>query len=209
MIAPDNRRWTALFLGGLWAATLIGAIPVLRLGVAEVEAARGATSAVFVGLIDNPLVGEKAREARFDLAPPIDPARQVEELSDILVRRPLSSFHWLELARARYAAGAPPKTFFDAVAMSQLTGPNEAAIMASRAVFGLSLWPLASADMRKSLIRDLVGGWPQVAETRRMLLRIMLDDARPQTRTELLAALAPFNAAGADVATRLGLDAAR
>ncbi len=207
-VADAPRLVTALLVGALCALTIARAIPELRFGFITSALSGDSAVAALAPLVDDRRVGAWAREARLEIAPPTEQRLVARELGDILSRRPLSSLHWLELARARYAEGASPEQYFRALNMSQLTGPNEASIMAARAVFGLSLWSLAPADLRKAVTRDLVGGWPQVSETRRMLLRIMFADAFPQTRTEIVSSLSQYGEEGASIAARLGLDSA-
>lgn len=200
--ASQSRRLTALLASGIFAAAILFAVPTLRFGFAE---SAGSPSAL-VALADDPLVGERAGEALLEIAPPRGARARVAELDAILSQRPLSGAHWLQLARARYETGEAPEKYFKALEMSQLTGPNEASTMAGRAVFGLSLWSLAAAKMRHALLIDLVGGWPQVSETRRILMRAMFAEAEPRIRAEVAAGLSPYGVQGADVAMRLGLE---
>ncbi|MCX7899697.1 MAG: hypothetical protein N2444_06400 [Methylocystis sp.] len=200
-----TRIGAALAIGGLCALIIARAVPIVRFGYIGATQTGVSAALAYGSLVNDRLVGGLAREARFEAAPPSDQRQATAEISAILARRPLSSRHWLELARARYADGSAPEKFFDAVRLSQMTGPNEASIMAGRAVFGLSLWSLAPADLRKALARDLVGGWPQISETRRALLRVMLDVATAQAREEIASSLVAFGDDGGAIAARLGL----
>ena len=204
-LACASRVITAALVSALSLATIWSAYPLLRFGVAAVTP-DGATSLMRMSaLVDDAAVGGMARARLVDSVAPNDSKRRVSELSETLARAPLSSGVWLDLARARFADGAEPAKIFGALAMSRTTGPNEALVMAGRANFGLPLWRLASHEIQDAIARDLVGGWFEVNDTRRMLLRVLLAQAVPETRAELRAALIAHGEDGAAVADRLGL----
>jgi len=69
----------------------------------------------------------------------------------------LSSANWLSLAGMRLVAGQPEKQVLAALTMSWLTGPNEGSVMLQRGVFGLLLWEVLPADLRKRVIDDVTG----------------------------------------------------
>jgi hypothetical protein len=201
---PVRARAAAL-VSALALAAIWGAIPLLRFGLAAITLDEAASAARMSALVDDAVVGGMARARLIDNAGPSESRRRVAELSEMLARAPLSSGLWLDLARARFADGAEPAKIFSALDMSQMTGPNEALVMAGRAIFGLPLWMLASHEMREAITRDLVGGWFEVKDTRRMLLRVLLAQARPETRAELRAALIAHGKDGVAIAVRLGL----
>lgn len=203
--APRERIMPALFASALAMLAVWGAAPLLRLGVASLPLEARGSAARLSALVDDAAVGALARERLLDALGPGESRRRVTELSSLLARAPLASGLWLELARARFADGATPKSIFDALAMSQVTGANEALVMAGRAIFGLPLWRLATPDMRKAITRDLVGGWFEIKDARRMLLRVLLAQARDETRSELREELLSQGPDGAAVASRLGL----
>lgn len=200
-----SRSATALLVSALALFAILGAIPLLRFGVASVTPDEAASIARFSALADDPAVGALARARLIDSIEQDEGLLRAAELSEMLSRAPLSSGVWLDLARARFSGGGEPAKIFDALAMSQTTGPNEALVMAGRAIFGLPLWPLASPPTRKAIARDLVGGWFEVKDTRRMLLRVLLAQSRPATRVELRAELLAQGKDGAEIAARLGL----
>lgn len=203
---PRPLILTAALISALAAIAIWRSVPLLRFGVASITADETVAASRLVGLVDDPSVGSLARERLLDAVEPEESRRRVKELSDLLARAPLSSGVWLDLARARFADGASPKKIFDALAMSQTTGPNEALVMAGRAIFGLPLWRLASPEMRKAIVRDLIGGWFEVKDARRMLLRVLLAQAQSDTRTELRAGLVAQGKDGVAIAARLGLE---
>lgn len=201
----EPRFWTALLVCVVSALTIWGAMPLLRLGVASIASDEATSVARFLTLVDNPSVGALARLQLLDNVRLDDSSRRVANISALLAGAPLSSGLWLDLARARYADGAPTQKIFGALAMSQTTGPNEALVMAGRAIFGLPLWRLGSPDMHKMIVRDLIGGWIEVTEARRVLFRVLLMQARSETRAELREILVAQGEDGSAIASRLGL----
>jgi hypothetical protein len=83
--------------------------------------------------------------------------KRADDLSALLSVRPLSSVNWLSLAGMRLVAGQPEKQVLAALTMSWLTGPNEGSVMLQRGVFGLLLWEVLPADLRKRVIDDVTG----------------------------------------------------
>jgi hypothetical protein len=81
----------------------------------------------------------------------------IDDLAHLLSLRPLSSADWLSLAAARLEAEKPTPQVEAALTMSWLTGPNEAAIMWPRAVFGILHWEALSPDARDRVVTDLAG----------------------------------------------------
>ena len=77
----------------------------------------------------------------------------------------------------------------NAFAMSALTGPNEAYVMAHRALFGLELWDKWPPEVRRGLIGDLLDGWIEFSEADRRELDANLTVAPDQSRNEILASL--------------------
>lgn len=205
MTAALSRSLTAALVSALSLATILGAYPLLRFGLAAVTPDKATSRMRLSALVDDAAVGGMARARLVDSMAPNDSKRRVTELSEMLARAPLSSGVWLDLARARFADGAEPAKIFGALSMSQTTGPNEALVMAGRAIFGLPLWRLASRSMQDAIVRDLVGGWFEVKDTRRMLLRVLLAQALPESRAELRAALITHGKDGAAIADRLEL----
>jgi len=128
--------------------------------------------------------------------------------AELLSRAPLDSGAWAMLATMRFASGAPMEKGVSALAMSNLTGPNEGRIMAARAVLALPLWRILSPAGRRWAVRDLVGGWAEVSEARHTVLRLSLGQQTAQTREEIRAALLLAGNGAGPIAAALGLGAA-
>jgi len=201
----EPRVVTALLVAALSLFAVWRAAPLLRYGVSETLLDEPAMEAAMRPLTTDRSVGFLARRKLLTLSEPGDGTQHIDEIGQLLALAPLSSATWLELARARFSAGAGAEDIFGALALSRLTGPNEAYVMAARASFGLPLWAMAPAEAKSGLVRDLVGGWIETSETQRTLLRIVLQEARPETRDELRAALVAAGKDGATVSSRLGL----
>jgi hypothetical protein len=104
-------------------------------------------------------VASSATENLMRVAPdPADP-KQIQDrravLADFLGVVPLSSQRWLDLAVMRNASGLPGEKIAEALAMSSLTGPNEASIILKRSAFALSIWEKLDPEARDRAINDL------------------------------------------------------
>jgi hypothetical protein len=199
------RFWTALLIGTLCAYPLLRAIPLVTFGVGELLVDADTAAARLGGYVGSPSVGFLARPKLLALVEPEDSAQRAEDLTDLLSLTPISGANWLQLSVARYALGASPEKIASALALSNLTAPNEADVMAGRAVFGLPLWAALPPDSRRTLIVDLVGGWDSVDESGRAGLKAGLGIAPEKTRQEIRAALLLWGKAGAPIETALGL----
>jgi hypothetical protein len=134
--------------------------------------------------------------------------KRLAATADLLSRAPLDSGAWAMLAATRFASGAPVEKGVSALSMSNLTGPNEGRIMAARAVLAIPLWRVLPPASRRWAVRDLAGGWAEVTEARRAVLRISLGRQAAWTREEIRAALLLAGDGAGEVAAALGLGAA-
>jgi hypothetical protein len=78
-----------------------------------------------------------------------------EEIAAILSVRPLSSEHWLSLAKMQLAMGQASTKVSAALELSVLTGPNEGTVMSHRGLFGLWRWQTLSAEQQAKAAADL------------------------------------------------------
>jgi len=186
----ERRFWTILAVAALSLLTMASAWPTLRFGLAS-QGADAATAAARLGaLSDERPIDALAQKLILALAPPKAPAERVEALQALIGATPMASGAWLDLAIARQQAGQPMETIASALAMSSLTGPNEARFMGGRAAFGLPLWDKLPPDVRRGLIGDLIAGWGEnIGDAQRQELNALLTVAPDQTRSQILAAL--------------------
>jgi hypothetical protein len=201
----ELRFLTAVLIIGLAGYTVRRAAPMLEFGVAELFAGAPNVEASLRPYADSPLVGYMARRDLLAMAIPANPKRQAAEIAGLLRHTPLSSETWLKLALARRALGAQASEIASALALSQLTGPNEGLLMARRAVFGIPLWSSFPPDLRRVLVGDLIGGWKQIQAPQRAALLAILEAGRPETRQEIYADLLLAGAPAALVIDALDL----
>jgi hypothetical protein len=85
-----------------------------------------------------------------------------DQLLRYLSVRPLSSSGWLSLAEDRLSTGQPMDKVRSSLFMSALTGPHEGEVMVNRAMFGLTIWPLLSPDLKRRIANDLTETLPKL-----------------------------------------------
>jgi hypothetical protein len=136
-------------------------------------------------------VASLAIENMMRVAPDPADAQQIEKrravLADYLSTVPLSSQRWLELAVMRHASGLQPEKITDALALSSLTGPNEAAVILKRSAFALSIWEKLDADTRDRTLGDLAVITPPLDAAG---IRLALSIKTPKIRADLRDTLA-------------------
>ena len=201
----ELRVWTALLKISLCLFTISSALPALRYGLASLFVdASSAPVRLSLWTADG-LVGPLAKRDLLTLAPPAAAASRVETLRSLLSATPMSGGAWLDLAVATQEAGASMEQVANALALSSLTGPNEARFMAGRASFGVPLWSKWPPDVRRTLIGDLVGGWGEMQRSERADLDALLTVEADKTRDEIRAALLLAGAQGTTIADALEL----
>ncbi len=77
--------------------------------------------------------------------------------------QPLSATRWASLAGEWLANAKPLDDVAAAIAMSEMTGPNEVLAMAQRGILGLLLWDVMSDDQHARTAADLAGAIPALA----------------------------------------------
>jgi len=78
-----------------------------------------------------------------------------DEIAQILAIRPLASNYWLQLAEARIDDHEPLAKALEALEMSEVTGPNEEAIITQRGLFGIWQWEVLPPEIQQRTIADL------------------------------------------------------
>jgi hypothetical protein len=130
--------------------------------------------------------------ARRSLAPADNfEAASKQAIENVLQIEPTNGLYWVGLAEALQDEGAAPASVLAAVQMSAATQPREAATMATRATFLLSIWEtlpqsyqrLAIANLaqlgshlpavEQNRIRDIVAAKPE--ETRKAMRDALLE----------------------------------
>lgn len=205
----DPRFSTALVLIGMSAFAISHGIEVTRFAVAEMSADKETARERLVPWIDTRGVASLARRHLLSDARnnDVDARTNLTATADLLGLRPLDANAWLILATLRFASNTSLAKGSSALAMSNLTGPNEGWLMANRAFFVLPLWQVLPPDSRRSAMSDLVGGWPQISEVQRTTIRESLRLQTSQAREEIRAALLLAGEDAAPVAETLGLSA--
>ena len=201
----EQRLWTAVIIIGLCGFAISEAAPTLRFGVAAISTdPRMVDSGLKPFMVEEP-IGPLARQMALAIAPPSDPAAYAAALRGLLGATPLSGGAWLDLAMAQKRSGAPLQNVASFLALSSLTAPNEARLMAGRAIFGLSFWAELPPDIHHTLIGDLIGGWIEINAAERDELNSLLTVETGETREEIRAALLLAGEPGAPVISSLGL----
>jgi hypothetical protein len=199
----EIRFWTALVVGGLSAVVIAQGWTMLRFGLTEAPADAPSTESRLLSFADDDLVGDLAERDLLRLAPPLSPQARVDAVGALLGQAPLNGGAWLDLAIARRAAGASIESVAAALALSTMTGPNEARFMAGRVGFALPFWSALPPDTRRALVADLVGGWSALDGKERARLSATLSDAPDRSGERVRAALLLTGAPGAAIAAAL------
>ena len=135
-----------------------------------------------------PLALENLMRLAIDPADPSQFQKRSELLTAYLAIVPLSSQRWLELAVMRNALGLPGVKIAEALAMSSLTGPNEAHVILRRAAFALSIWEKLDPDTRGRAANDLAVIAPPLDPGGiKLALAIKTDKVRTEVRDTLVA----------------------
>jgi hypothetical protein len=199
----EIRFWTALGVAGLSAFSITLGWNALSFGLAEAVADSASAESQLRPFVGDGLVGDLAERDLLRLAPSLSAQARIDVLDALLSQTPLNGGAWLDLAIARRAGGASTENVAAALALSAMTGPNEARFMAGRVAFALPFWSALPPDARRALIGDLVGGWPALGGDERARLAAVLANAPDRFAEEARAALLLNGAAGAAIAAEL------
>jgi hypothetical protein len=123
-----------------------------------------------------------------------------EALSSILSIKPLSSVDWLSLSGWQLVTDQPMEQVFESLELSMVTGPNEGYVKAERGIFGVSLWPRLSADLKRRVATDLAAG--EIIGNEKLRAALSAQPAR--VRNELQAAMLGTGLSPNEVERRLG-----
>ena len=78
-----------------------------------------------------------------------------EALARIVAIEPLSPINWMLLSAMQLVTDQPMEQVFDSLELSMITGPNEGYLMPERGIYGVSLWPRLSPDLKRHVANDL------------------------------------------------------
>lgn len=78
-----------------------------------------------------------------------------DAISTVLAVKPIATGYWLGLAQMRFATEQNPTSVANALAMSVLTGANEAPMMSQRASFDVVYWELLPQEARQRAAAEL------------------------------------------------------
>ena len=209
MRVRELRFLTAVAIILVAGVLVMRGLPVMRYGLSSAarsgigvdEAAMGTTGLAFDA---RRAALTSAREE--DVQDQATVKRQSELIQSILERAPIDATDWLGLSQARAGAGQGLQEISAALALSNLTGPNEGLVMPGRAIMGMALWDRLAPDTQRTTMSDLIGGWPAATGEQQGLMRTLVLGASDKGREEMRAQLLLNGPEGTKIATALGFD---
>src|SRR3954454_9519024 len=174
----EFRFLTALAIILVSAFLVLRGMPILRFAAGDVAHQDwGIDEAAMQTLGLAALARHAALEAARDKSGEAAQSEQAELLSAILERQPIASGAWLSLSKLRALSALPTQDVVAALALSNLTGPNEGDLMVGRAAMGVAIWDRLPPDTRRTTINDLVGGFDAASPAQRDQLRTLAGNA--------------------------------
>jgi hypothetical protein len=159
----DIRLWTAIVVIGICGFAVSRGIGIVRFSLAMASVNSPEMRAEMANTWSSTSdVASTALQA--DLTYQINPSdrkaadRRRDEISSIILIRPMSSYYWLSLSGLQLITDQPMEQVFDSLEMSMLTGPNEGYVMADRRIYGVSLWQRLSPDLKRRAAVDMAVG---------------------------------------------------
>ena len=207
----DTRVWTSLVVAALAILPIRHSFSAISFGLNDTSLSEQNVHAKLDSLTQERTVGLLARREIYRVAPGPDAAAAIESLSAMLALAPMASATWLELAYARRTAGSGIEQVVASLALSNLTGPNEARLMTARVIFALPLWSALPPDSRSNIVADIVGGWPFMDDSFRKSLRFIVANLSQHARQEfraMLLLLGGKSAVGVEAYLKLKSDSA-
>ena len=203
------RTWTAAFLISVSVCVVRHGVTVVAFSIDESFSSKGEIRQKIAPYREYRMTATVADKVLLALASDEAVPERIKLVSSALAHAPLSSAEWLELSQARLVAGLPPEKIFAALALSNLTGPNESYLMAHRAVFAIPLWISLPPKLQHSLIADMVsGGFAGMTAEMRSTIRFVLSQSNDRAREEMRAALLLNGKKGVEISESLGLEPA-
>jgi hypothetical protein len=156
-----------------------------------VYAMAGSTPEAVMPWVDFPGLAFDARETALtsidDSSDDKTIAKRRDELAEILAIRPLASNYWLQLAEARIDDHEPLAKALEALELSEVTGPNEEAMITQRGLFGIWQWEVLPPEVQQRSIADLAAGY--LSDLKLAWLKKTLSEKSDQVRQEIRSAL--------------------
>lgn len=201
----DIRFWTAIAIIGICGFSVARGWSIVHFSLAmvSIDSLENRTEAVHLWTA----VPDVATEAlQVELREKINTSdlkaanSRREALSAILSIKPLSSVDWLSLSNIQLATDQQREQVLESLKLSMLTGPNEGYVMAQRGIFGVSLWDILSADLKRRAAIDVAGG--EITENGK--IRAVLSSEPEGVRNELRKALLAAGLSPKEIEQRLG-----
>lgn len=201
----DIRLWTAIVVIGMCGFSIARGFGIVNFSraVASVDAPETrAEIANTWGTV--PDVALAALQA--DLNYQIDRSDQKaadhrrKTLSALAAIEPLASSNWLSLSGLQLITDQPMDQVFASLELSMITGPNEGYLMPERGIYGVSLWPRLSPDLKRRVANDLTA--PEIVGN--VGFRAALAEQPEGVRDELRAAMLATGLSAHEVEQRLG-----
>jgi hypothetical protein len=201
----DIRFWTAIAIIGICGFSVARGWSIVHFSLAMVSIdslenrAEAVHSWTAVPDVASEALQAELRE-KINTSDPKAANSRRQALSAILSIKPLSSVDWLSLSNIQLATDQPREQVLESLKLSMLTGPNEGYVMAERGIFGVSLWDILSADLKRRAAIDVAGG--EITENGK--IRAVLSSEPEGVRNELRKALLATGLSPKEIEQRLG-----
>jgi hypothetical protein len=201
----DIRFWTAIAIIGICGFSVARSWRIVHFSLAmvSIDSLENRAEAAYLWTAV-PDVAAEALQAelreKINTSDPKAANSRREALSAILSIKPLSSVDWLSLSNIQLATDQPREQMLESLKLSMLTGPNEGYVMAQRGIFGVSLWDILSADLKRRAAIDVAAG--EITENAKF--RAVLSSEPERVRNELRKALLATGLSPKEIEQRLG-----
>src|SRR5262245_15607526 len=186
----DIHLWTAIAVIAFCGFAAVSSWNILQFSLAARHVAKNKPSEARAWV---DVAGVAASAWQVELNNKIDPFDPIpannrrEVLSELLAIKPLSPYHWLILSGLDFTTDQQMGDVLDTLALSALTGPNEAYVMAERGIFGLLLWENLPPDLKRRVTADFTAERIDEKPNFRSTVNGKSQEVRNELRTALLA----------------------
>ena len=183
------RISTASVVCAACGCAIMLSVGALRFGLMQAWTDSDANLEAYSSLIDVSGVRYSARDALLSAMSSAErdtsDSKLQTAIANILSVKPISSGYWLSLARTRFKMGEPTHQVMEAFSMSSLSGPNEGNILPWRSLFGVSIWDIASPDVRNETILGLSASLPTLTGQQVVIARKLIAQEPEPVRQEI------------------------